>query len=291
MLRASLERARRSTARLSPPEAEYLRRMAFACSSGMLAAAARRIDDSDPRTWEFSAFSQNGEDGVVEMLLNHATSPDRSFVEIGASDGLENNSAYLALVRKYRGVMVEADSTLSRQASRVLTPYNVGVNYLNLMVEPENVSTVLASSLTRSPDFFSLDIDGNDYHVARALLALGFRPKVVCVEYNSTFGPDRAVTIPYQRGFDYHAAHPTHLYYGASIGGWRSLFEEFDYAFVTAETNGVNAFFVDPAQVRLDVTSLDRQHFVENFAQRQRFRKSWSEQFEEISALPLLDVG
>jgi hypothetical protein len=265
--------------------------MTFACSRGTLAAAARRIDVSNPQTWEFSAFSQNGEDGVVEMLTRHATNPDRSFVEIGASDGLENNSAYLALVRKYRGVMVEADPTLSRQASRVLTPFNVGVTYLSLIVEPENVATVLDASLTLTPDFFSLDIDGNDYHVTRALLDLGFRPKVVCVEYNSTFGPDRAVTIPYQRGFDYHAAHPTHLYYGVSVTGWRSLFGEFGYDFVTVESNGVNAFFVDPAQVRLDVTALDRQPFVENFAQQQRFRKPWVEQFAEISSLPLLDIG
>jgi hypothetical protein len=265
--------------------------MTFACSPGALAAAARRIDDADPRTWEFSAFSQNGEDRVVEMLLRHATSRDRSFVEIGASHGLENNSAYLALVQKYRGVMVEGDPTLSRQASRVLTPFNVGVTYLSLMVEPENVATVLDASLALTSDFFSLDIDGNDYHVTRALLELGFRPKVVCVEYNSTFGPDRAVTIPYQRGFDYHATHPTHLYYGVSVAGWRSLFGEFGYDFVTVESNGVNAFFVDPAQVRLDVAALHQQHFVENFAQRQRFRKPWSEQLAEISSLPLLDVG
>ena len=34
------------------------------------AAATRRPDASMPATWEFSGFSQNGEDGIIDHLLS-----------------------------------------------------------------------------------------------------------------------------------------------------------------------------------------------------------------------------
>jgi hypothetical protein len=54
------------------------------------------------------------------------------------------------------------------------------------------------------------------------------------------------LTIEYARDFDFTRAHPTQLYYGVSIAGWRAGLERYGYRFVTVEQNGVNAFFVDP---------------------------------------------
>ena len=46
------------------------------------------------------------------------------------------------------------------------------------------------------------DIDGMDLYVAKALLEAGLRPSVFCVEYNASFGPDAAITIPYDADFN-----------------------------------------------------------------------------------------
>ena len=43
-------------------------------------------------------------------------------------------------------------------------------------------------------DLLSVDIDGNDYWVFEALTVCS--PRVVVLEYNWLFGPDRAVTFP-----------------------------------------------------------------------------------------------
>lgn len=272
-------------------ELRYLTRIGVACAKGQVARAARRVDPADPTTWEFSAFSQNGEDGIVEELLQLVTRPNRYFVEIGASDGLENNVSYLAYVKKYSGLMVEGDAELSARAQKHLQHHNWGVDFQTLMVEPDSASSLREASLDLDPDFLSLDIDGNDWHVLRACLETGLRPKVVCVEYNSTFGPDDAVTIPYQRGFVYQDAHPTQLYYGASVAAWRALLLAHGYRFVTVDTNGVNAFFADPGAVNLPGDGqLRGLAFAENFAQRRRFRTGWPGQRAKLGSVPLVDV-
>lgn len=40
---------------------------------GAATAGLRAIDPLDPRTWEFSGFSQNGEDGIIDHLLTGLT--------------------------------------------------------------------------------------------------------------------------------------------------------------------------------------------------------------------------
>lgn len=267
----------------------YMPRLSMAMSRGALNVAARQVDPINPATWEFSAFSQHGEDGVIDFLLTRIEHPNRYFVEIGASDGLENNSSYLAFAKRHAGLMVEGDPFKADHARRFLQPLNWAVRYLCLQVEPGDAATVLSHSLHRDPDFFSLDIDGNDYFVLEALLREGLRPKVICVEYNSAFGPDAAVSITYTPGLDYQTFHPSRLYYGVSIAGWRRLLEGFGYRFVTVESRGINGFFVDPAAVSLP-PGLQGLSFAENVAQMESHRCSWEQQFAQIEALPLLHL-
>jgi hypothetical protein len=267
----------------------YAARVNLALARGALTAATRSVDPLAPATWEFAAFSQNGEDGIIDHLLSLIGRPNRYFLEIGASDGLENNSAYLAFARKYAGVMVEGDEFMSRCARTLLAPLNGAVDYINLFVETSDVPALIAGCRELAPDLFSLDIDGNDYHVAAACLAAGLRPKVICVEYNSAFGPDRALTVPYLVGFDHTAFHESHLYYGVSIRAWRSLLEGQGYRFVTVETNGVNAFFVDPSEVALP-EGVEPLQFAEIASQFHATRTGWRGQFEHVKNMPYLEL-
>jgi len=272
---------------LAPARAAYVglsyrEEVALALSRGALNVAARRADPESPATWEFSAFSQNGEDGVLWELVQRVREPNRYFVEIGAANGLENNTAHLAFAKKWNGLMVEGDARQVADAKRFLGPLNLGVEYVSMLVEPDDAPQLVEICLEREPDLFSLDIDGNDYHVARALFAAGLRPKVVCVEYNSAFGPDAAVAMPYTRGHDYSSS-DSQLYYGVSVAGWQQFFGSIGYDFVGVDTKGVNAFFVDPVAVDVDVTKLRRLDFAENFLQRLRHRGGWEVQGPKIT--------
>ena len=269
---------------------EDRQRIAIALARGAR-MAARRVDLRDPASWEHSAFSQNGEDGVLDVLRSQLTHSNRSFVEIGAADGIDNNSAWLAIAEKYCGLMVEGDARKSVRARRLLPLAGVGVECLAQFVTRAGVPALMQRALFRDPDVCSLDIDGNDCHIADALLAAGLRPKIWVVEYNATFGPERRVSIPYADAFDFTAAHPTQLYYGVSVAGWRAFFAQHGYRFVGVERNGVNAFFADPAcfaPAFLDgVRGLD---FAENRYQLHKFRQPWPQQFERIAGMPLVEI-
>jgi hypothetical protein len=146
--------------------------------------------------------------------------------------------------------------------------------------------------MSRTPDVMSIDIDGNDLHIARVLLEAGrLRPRIVVVEYNSVFGASRSVTIPYSEDFVFGRAHPSELYYGASIAAWRSFLEVQGYRFVTVDSCGVNAFFVDEGCFDAAfIAAVRGTDFRENQYQLRKFRAPSDEQFRQIESLPLEQV-
>jgi hypothetical protein len=131
---------------------------------------------------------------------------------------------------------------------------------------------------------FSLDVDGNDYHICRAMLESGFRPKICAVEYNSAYGATRSITIKYRENFNFGHAHPTQLYYGVSLAGWRKLFSAHGYRFITVERNGVNAFFVDSSHFSGEfLNNIRPLEFAGNRYQDAKFRLSHEAQFDLIA--------
>ena len=259
-------------------------RIIIALSKGGAMMNARNIDLKLPATWEFSGFSQNGEDGIIDVLRKQLKKSNRYFIEIGASDGIENNSSWLVVAEKYGGIMIEGNSKLAERANRMVAGRSIGSECRNMFVTRENVQELKSLAFHQDPDVFSLDIDGNDYYIAQAILDGGFRPKIFVVEYNSVYGPNRSVTVEYRDDFVFTSAHPTQLYYGVSITGWRKFFESRGYRFVTVDQNGVNAFFVDPAYFDQDfLDGIKPLEFAENLYQHRKFRMPSEKQFALIS--------
>jgi hypothetical protein len=260
-------------------------RIAAALGRGAAMMNARKIDLAAPASWEFCGFSQNGEDGILDVLRSQLGSTNRYFVEIGAGDGIENNTAWLAFAEKNNGIMIEGDERRATRAARTLASVNLGVECRHLFAVPEIAGQIASLALQRDPDVLSLDIDGCDYYVLRSLLDAGMRPRILVVEYNSVYGPERSATIEYQERFDFTTAHPTQLYYGVSIAGWRTYLERQGYRFVTVERNGVNAFFVDP--VHFDpgfLRALRGLGFAENYYQLKKFRAPHAQQYALIAS-------
>ena len=265
--------------------------MAVALAKAGAQLQARQVDLRRPATWEFSGFSQNGEDGVLDVLLGQLSRCDRTCVEIGSGDGVENNTAWLMVVRRFCGLMVEGDGHLARRTQRNVISHSIGSQCLNRFVTREGASELVAQAPSSEPDVFSLDIDGNDFHVMQALFDAGFRPKIVVVEYNSVFGPERSLTIPYQKDFTLARSHPSQLAYGVSIAGWRKSFADRGYRFVTVEQNGVNAFFVDPAWFEpAFLDGIEGLPFAENRYQLRKFGADCGAQFEILAGERFLPI-
>lgn len=113
-------------------------------------------------------------------------------------------------------------------------------------VTRENVNDLLLESgFDEDLGILSVDIDGNDYHVLKAVKV--YDPRIVICEFNPVFGNDREVTVPYDPGFVRTGKHHSNLYYGASIAALKSLLAGKGYTLVGTGLFGANAYFVKSA--------------------------------------------
>lgn len=275
----------------------YLKRLhsrqyiSMALARGAATSCCREIDSSVPHTWEFSAFSQNGEDGIIDYLSRKIKKPNRYFVEIGSSKGMENNTSWLGIARKYSGLWIEGNHADSDWAAKIISPLSLGIECICLKVSPSNVNKIKEKTLFLDPDVFSLDIDGIDYYVMKAIIESGFRPKICVVEYNSVFGPEMRLTINYNDDFDYTTAHSTRLYFGVSINAWREFFALHGYRFVGVDSNGVNAFFINSSEFEREfVDRIRGLEYQENFYHARKFKAPWKKQYERIAHMGFAEV-
>jgi hypothetical protein len=186
----------------------------------------------------FSLVSQNEEDGYVLALLDRCRPLGRTFVEFGSGRS-GGNSGVLALEARWRGLMVEADPQDARVArERFAGDGRVAV--INTFVTAANADSLIAEQgLGPDVDLLSLDIDSFEYWVLAGLTRC--RPKLLVVEYNDRFGPERRVTVPAD------PREPPNLklgYHGASLAALTSLAVGKGYRLVCCDRSGTNAFFL-----------------------------------------------
>lgn len=195
---------------------------------------------------EFQIFSQNGEDGILLWLLQETGAPVKTFVEIGMENARECNTALLAFVLGWDGLMLDADplnvAAAQRLARRMLAGRPNRVEVRQAFVTRESMNMLIGGG---DLGVLSIDVDGMDYWLWKAVEDA--RPRVVIVEYNASMGPDESITVPYQAGFSAAEAHPSGYYHGASLAALEKLGREKRYALVAVDAAGVNAFFVHDA--------------------------------------------
>ena len=114
-------------------------RINIALSKGAAMMQSRNIDLKHPSTWEFSGFSQNGEDGILDVLRKNLKDSNRYFIEIGAADGIENNTGWLLVAEKYNGLLIEGSAHLVERAKRTIVGYSIVAEIHNMFVTKESI--------------------------------------------------------------------------------------------------------------------------------------------------------
>jgi hypothetical protein len=66
-------------------------------------------------------YSQNDEDGIIAEIFRRIGTGSRRFIEIGAADGLENNTVWL-LLQGWSGTWLEASPALAEGIARKFHP-------------------------------------------------------------------------------------------------------------------------------------------------------------------------
>lgn len=140
-------------------------------------------------------YSQTGEDGIIEKILDVIPCNNKWCVEFGAWDGVHlTNTRHLILKKDFSAILIEADKNRFRDLQRNYSTQGNKVLAINCFVgfgDNDNLDNILSNTtIPHDFDLLSIDIDGNDYHVWSRLEH--YRPKIVVVEFNPTIPTDVA---------------------------------------------------------------------------------------------------
>jgi hypothetical protein len=192
---------------------------------------------------EFKVFSQFGDDGIIQWLTHKIDIPNKTFIEFGVEDYRESNTRFLMMNDNWSGLIIDGNQ---KNIDKIVDSEYFWKHELfaeAAFIDKENINSILSSpKFDKDVGILHIDIDGNDYWVWEAINAVS--PIILIVEYNSLFGTERSITIPYDKNFVYTQAHYSNLYYGASILAWHNLCAEKGYAFIGCNSAGNNAYFV-----------------------------------------------
>jgi hypothetical protein len=184
-------------------------------------------------------FSQGDEDGLTLEIIKRLGIKNGTFAELGVGNGLENNTLIL-LASGWRGVWIGGENLAFNHRLNLKR-----FRFLKAWVSLENVTDLIRGGLEsigiRALDVLSLDLDGNDYYLAREILSAGILPKLFILEYNAKFPPP----IKWKIEYDVNHLWDVTDYQGASLASFAELLSEFSYTLICCNAaTGANAFFI-----------------------------------------------
>jgi hypothetical protein len=194
-------------------------------------------------------FSYSSEERILSKYIADLLPRDHSHtvVDIGAGNGVRWSNTYSLFQKGWKGVGIEAHS---ERFSRLLRAYKnlPNAHACHSTADPDNIVPLLKSLNVESGfSVLSVDIDGNDYWVLKAVLS-EFRPALIVTEINEKIPPPLRFLCKYTPD-----SHLRHHFYGYSIAVLEDLCEEHDYGLLELEYNNA---FIAPRE-------LAQSHFVD----------------------------
>lgn len=192
---------------------------------------------------DFKIFSQNGEDGIIDFLLEKLEIKNPKFVEIGVENYEESNTRFIYETRNCNGLIIDNSINL-KKLERNLDLWKGNLVALKETVNSKNINTILEkNNFNKNIDLFSIDIDGIDYWVIEKLPEK--ISKIFVAEYNPLYGADLEITVPNFDNFNRTKQHYSNLYWGMSLKALVNLMIKKKFIFVGVNALKNNAFFIN----------------------------------------------
>jgi len=173
-------------------------------------------------------YSQDTQDGILQIIFRHIGTTNKRFVEFGfgyegrniTEEVMDHAAAGLntRLLAKQGWKGLYFDALISAPSFGVVKA---------LLTEDNIGQTFEAQGIPKDIDYISIDVDSVDYWLLRGMLHAGYKPRVLSTEFNPNFPADALITFQPE----WHAW--THRrVYGASAGALNKLASEHGYATV-----------------------------------------------------------
>ena len=198
---------------------------------------------------EFKVFSQWGDDGIINFLVNYLDIENKKFIEFGVEDYTECNTKLLLMMYNWEGLVIDgSQNNIDAIRSRVIN-WQFDIATVNKFITAENINEIISENkFNQDIGLLHIDIDGNDYWIWKEITVT--KPIIVIVEYNSVFGDDRPITVPYRADFFRTDEHYSNLLFGTSLLSLCDLAEEKGYYFIGSNSNGNNAYFIRKDKIK-----------------------------------------
>ena len=179
------------------------------------------------------------EEGLLEYIFSKIEPTHKFCVELGAGDGVTwSFSRYFIEEKGWGGLLIEGGHERA-QTLKERYKNNENVTTIESFITAENICELLKEAeVPWDVDYLVIDLDGNDYYIWDKLE--DYKPKVICVEYNASYGPKKKFKIDYDPKFEWQEDD----YFGASFASFLELGESRGYTLIHCTVNGDNMFFV-----------------------------------------------
>ena len=192
---------------------------------------------------EFKVFSQFGDDGIIQFIIEKLNLPKKyqNFLEFGVQDYIESNTRFLLINNNWSGTICDSSKENIDKIKKSKYFWQHNLNAKSIFITRENINNLIEDYAPKDLGLISIDIDGNDYWIFKEIK---IRPIFFIIEYNSLFGEENYITIPYSDKFDRTKAHYSNLYWGASLNCIIQEAERKKYKFIGTNSAGNNSYFI-----------------------------------------------
>jgi hypothetical protein len=194
------------------------------------------------RDVEFQVFSQFGDDGIIQWLINQLPIINKTFIEFGVEDYRESNTRFLLINNYWSGLVIDGDKQNVDLilSSKIASFYDLQAEHA--FITRDNINNLIGlAKFNHEIALLNIDIDGNDYWVWESITCIN--PVIVVCEYNGLFGFNNPYTIDYDAAFVRGNILPFN-YYGSSLLSLCDLAKAKGYCFVGSNSAGNNAYFI-----------------------------------------------
>lgn len=218
---------------------------------------------------ELKIFSQFGEDGLINFLINNINIKNKKFIEFGVENYEEANTRFLLENNGWSGLIFDSSKDNVEYIKKQNYYWKNDLTVHCEFITKENINRLFSTNNYEGEiGLLSIDIDGNDYWVWQGIDTM--EPSIVIIEYNSRLGIEKSYVVPYEKNFERKKANYSMIYYGASLKALVKLGKKKGYELVHCNEAGNNAFFVKKELLNDKIKSID---FVEGFVHN-KFRES-----------------
>lgn len=190
--------------------------------------AAKNWIDDIPKSG--TGNSQFHEDSIIDHIFKHIGSPTRFYVDLGAGAYTGSTMSNTRSLKNAGWIGFGVDASAQPHDSSIIKWF----------IKPENVVELLRKQNTPLDfDFLNLDIDSSDFWVLLNILGAGFRPRLICSEFNGTLDPYVSKVLLYEDGYTWDKTNK----YGYSFAAGKKLLNQYGYEIIH-NLNNVNLFAV-----------------------------------------------